>query len=162
MHSLHHKHVSVQATWIQTNASPCCFPPALSETHLQQVVQANMLQLCYLIPLYIEKQTLLKTHQIRGIHSKRADNHLLKAALLKCPLQCIQKLEKHRKYRVQSDCISQFQILRRVYFSLTFWTNYLYQDVTIMSIISTSGLFCSPSMNVVGVINKYELKRLIR
>ncbi len=60
MHSLHHKHVSVQATWIQTNASPCCFPPALSETHLQQVVQVNMLQLCYFIPLYIEKQTPLK------------------------------------------------------------------------------------------------------
>ncbi len=30
-----------------------------------------------------------------------------------------------------------------------------------MSIISTSGLCCSPSMNVVGVISKYELKRLI-
>jgi len=50
----------VQGTWIQTNTSPCCFPLVLSETHLQQVVQANKLQLCYLIPLCIEKQTPLK------------------------------------------------------------------------------------------------------
>lgn len=60
MHILHHKQVSVQGSWIQTNTSPCCFPPALSETYLQQVVHANMLQLSYLIPLYIEKQTPLK------------------------------------------------------------------------------------------------------
>lgn len=79
MHIQYRKNLSAQGTWIQTNASPMLLSPALSETHLQQVVQTNMLQLCYLIPLYIEKQTPLKCIRSEESIKKSADNHLHKA-----------------------------------------------------------------------------------
>lgn len=154
--------MSVQATWIQTNASPCCFPPALSETHLQQVVQVNMLQLCYFIPLYIDKQT-----QLKHIRSEESIKRELTTIYSRQPAQNVffsvfKSWKSIANIGYSLTAFHNFRfLLRLVYFSLTFWTNCLYQNVTIMSIISTSGLCCSPSMNVVGVISKYELKRII-
>lgn len=120
------KHVSVQATWIQTNASPRCFPPALSETHLQQVVQANMLQLCYLIPLYIEKQTPLK--RIRSEESiKRKLTTIysgLHAENVLCSVFKSWRSIANIGYSPTAYHIFRF-LLRRIYFSWTFWTNYL-------------------------------------